>query len=569
MKLGLKKVWKLIQANKHSEFFVSRKQRYTYHQLVQHIKHACTSFDEAGLTIGDRVLISLLDEFQASACFLAAQLDGLVPTIVSSEMAVEQRASIAQSLDARLILDENNPPCTPKRFLKRLRISSISSRAPKLPQLDDNALAYILFTSGTTAAPRGVEVTHKNLFSQLETLIRLFDYAPNSRIFNGTPLAHTDGLVQGPLLAVATGATLLRPGLFQISDLENWLDFLRGETATHMITNPTLLTIILRLAQEDDYFDKTMFKVILSTGGVLTDEVWSNLEDRFGVRVCNVYGMTETVADALYAGAHPEMGAQGTIGRPVDCKARIAGDDVVGELELTGDNIVPGYWCDKARTVKSKTADGWFRTGDIARLRPDGSFVYLGRSKTIINQGAVTIYPEEINEAMMSHPYTLEVFTLGLPHDEFEEIAVSAVVLSQPVDNIDLCEHCNAKLEPLKRPKHIVAVNSFPKSPSGKVDVFQLKKKLQEIIASTAPEAEVDAKGSLHERIVTIAAGVFGVSKSKLGPNTSTITLSEWDSFNHLRLMMEVEEKFDLTLSTKDIVSIHTLSDIVKKLDKA
>lgn len=569
MRPDLTTLWQMIEARGRADFIVAPRKRFSYRALAKQIEHVCGAFDKAGLRAGDRVTIALEDESLASASFLAAMLDGLVPVMLSPDAAAERCAAIAERLEARLVLDDANPPPVPGGFLKRSRSASTVARRPKLPNLDDDALAYVLFTSGTTAEPRGVQVTHKNLFSQLQTLIRLFDYKPGARIFNATPLAHTDGLVQGPLLAAVSGATLVRPGLFEVSDLESWLDFLRSETATHMITNPTLLTILLRMAQEDDYFDPAQFQGIVSTGGILTQEICDGVESRFGVRVWNVYGMTETVSDALYAGDHPEMGARGTIGRPIDCTARIAGGLSEGELELFGDNIVPGYWRDANQTASSRTSDGWFRTGDIVRARPDGSFDFLGRTKTTINQGAVTIHPEEINEALMSHSQVLEVVTVGLPDAEFEEIAISGLVLAQPVDEAELFTHCASRLEPLKRPKRIVALESIPKMPSGKVDVARLKQIVQGAAVATATGKTGHDDTSLGARVLSIAASVFGAAIDDLDLNSSTDTVPGWDSFNHLKLMLEVEEQMGVSLSTKDIISIRTLSDLLEKLDDA
>lgn len=561
-------LWQMIQDQKRSDFLVLPTQRFSYRALSEHIEYACSFFDKANLTTGDRVTITLTDETRACALFLAAMLDGLVPVMLSPEASDERRAAIANKLEAKLVLGDTNAPQVPKGILKRSFSSARDRRPPKLPLLDEDALAYVLFTSGTTAEPRGVEISHKNLFSQLKTLIRLFDYSTSSKILNATPLSHTDGLVQGLLLAAVSGASLLRPGAFDVSRLEDWLDFLRSETATHMVTNPTLLTIVLRMAQEDDYFDRNRFTGIVSTGGVLATEIWDALEARFGVKVWNVYGMTETVADALYAGDHPEMGSRGTIGRPVDCQARVAGGTEMGELELSGDNITNGYWRNDALTSESMTSDGWFRTSDVVRARSDGSFDFLGRLKRTINQGAVKIHPEEIDEALASFPGCLEVATVGLPNADFEEIAVSAVVLSAPATEVDLFKHCDARLEPLRRPKRIVVLDELPKTPSGKTDLRRVGMLLEGQSSDGQVDTQDAAKVPSKVRVLEIAAKVFGASVDELDLNSSTDTVAGWDSFNHLNLMLEVEGQLKVTFATKEIISIRSLADLVAKVDE-
>lgn len=567
MMRGIGDLWARIRSRGKGEFLVSPHYRVTYKHLGRRIQAACAAFDRVGLSQGDRLTIALGDEREASAVFLAALLDGLVPAMLSPLASHERRAAIARVLDARLVVDDETPLAQPegKGLFARLRGSANAGRAPRLPDPGPDDLAYILFTSGTTAAPRGVEVTHKNLFSQFTTLHRLFGYEPGSRIFNATPLSHTDGLVQGPLLAASAGATLLRPGSFEVSKLAAWLDFLRGETATHMIANPTLLSLICQMAPERDYFDPQRFKGILSTGGALPRELWDQVEEAFGVRLWNVYGMTETVADALYAGDHPEMGARGTIGCPVDCEARVAGGSHVGELELKGSNISPGYWRDEDRTAISRTPDGWFRTGDVVERRAeDGAYEFKGRIKLAINQGAVTIYPEEIDEALMSHPDVLQSVTVGLADDDFEETAVAAVVATAQVSSDVLMAYCSDRLEPLKRPKRIVLMDDLPKTGSDKVDLPALRSLLsretpRDAVAQKTPEA--------HSAVLAIAADVFNVPRQALDLESSSDSVAGWDSFNHLRLMMSVEQQLGASLSTKDIIQIRSLRGLVEKVE--
>ena len=559
-------LWQSICAQPRAEFLVNPKERRTYRDLAKRIQTNCAAFDAAGLSAGDRLTIALSDEFEASAVFLAALLDGLVPALLSPHAFEERRASIYRSLDAALEIDDTKPLSMPETngLLERWWSNNSNGRAPRLPDLPDDHLAYVLFTSGTTATPRGVMVTHQNLFSQLATLKRLFSLSTGSRIFNGTPLSHTDGLVQGPLLTAAAGATLLRPGPFEVATLEPYLDFLRSEAATHMIANPTLLAIITRMAPETDYFDQSCFQAIVSTGGALSLDLWEAVEMAFGVRVWNVYGMTESVADALYAGDHPEMGARGTIGLPIDCDARIAGGGENGELELSGANISPGYWRNEARTRETQSADGWFRTGDIVRRTADGSFEYLGRIKTAINQGAVTIHPEEIDEALLAHPTVLEVATVGLPSADFEEIAVAAVVANEPIDPSALHAHCARRLEPLKRPKDIVLFGSIPKTASGKTDRTSLASLLMQQTAISEP---VSATEGTAATVIATAADVFGVFPGALTLESSTETVPGWDSFNHLKLIMAVERQTGVSLSTKDIISIRDLAGLSEKLE--
>jgi long-chain acyl-CoA synthetase len=532
----------------------------SYSALADRIRLACVFFDAHDLQPGNRITISLADEAEASATFFAALLEGYVPVMLSHEAHLDKQNAIAQSVDAALRIDKTNKPETPQMGLGRvLRLGRDRPRAPHCPNIHGGALAYILFTSGSTAKPRGVRITYANLFAQLGTLTRVFYLNSESRLVNSTPISHTDGLVQGPLLAAASGATWLRPGRFEVSRLEPWLDFIRTENATHMIANPTLLSLLLRLAQETDWVDPRHFKMVVCTGGMLTEKLWAAFEQRFGIKVCNVYGMTESVADALFAGDFPEMGAYGTIGRPIDCRARIFGGATEGELELHGANIFDGYWNDLEKTHENFSKGNWFRTGDIVRARSDGSYDFIGRVKSVINQGSVRISPEEIDEALAHHPNVIEIVTLGVPDKDFEEIAVSVAVVSRPTKEVELHKICEDRIEPLKRPKYIFILESIPRTSTGKVDRIALASWLAEHWQFKVAVENDD----LTSRIFTIIADVFGSPPDQINMSSTPNDLPGWDSFNHITLIMEIETAFGINFKTQEIISIRSVQMLV------
>ena len=595
MSNDLRELWLQMERKGRGDFLVGRDGSGSYRQLISIIETCCGIFDGHGLKFGDRVLIIVKDDFTASASFLAALLDGLVPVMLSPESRLARIEAVARSTEASLLISDDAVDCghdCPRHVLNatigggvqagtirklfRRKAPANRVRAPQCPDHASDQLAYILFTSGTTDRPNGVQITYGNLFSHLDTLCRLFEYDAQSRIFNATPLAHTDGLVQGPLLAAWSGAALVRPGPFQISDMEPWLNFIRSGGATHLIGNPTMLTLIERLAEHRDYFDSAGFRGVISTGGILPEPVWKAFETGFGTNVWNVYGMTETVANALYAGTGAAFGAWGSIGRPVDCEARLGnsngqplGDTEAdeGELQLRGANICAGYWRNPERTRKTHLQDGWMRTGDLVRRRADGSFDFLGRLKSVINQGGMAILPDEVDEALLRHPAVLEAVTVGLSDPEFEQIAVSAVVLNVPVSEASLTAHCRGYLEPLKMPKRIIQIETMPHTPSGKVD----RQALGTCLTKRVQEPKVASVGNsgMGERIIEIASGVFHVDRTLLTYASSPESIEGWDSFTHLNLILAVEDALDIRIATPQIAAIRDIGSLVRIVEEA
>lgn len=311
---------------------------------------------------------------------------------------------------------------------------------------------------------------------------------------------------------------------------------------------------------------------------MLRSELWTAFEKRFNCQLYNLYGMTETVANATYAGRHPEMGKSGTIGLPIDCEARIVdpADATTstcgpGELQLRGAHICRGYWRNPGRNQSSFLQGGWFRTGDLVCRDDEGNFEFVGRLKSIINSGGLSIAPEEIDEAVLRHPAVIESVTAGLPHPEFEEIAVSAVVLNQDIapdvhQNIaleQLLAHARQWLEPLKVPKQIMLLDHIPRGEAGKPDLIRLKATLQSSAGQQGSRQQPtqDHRVSIRE-VLELAARVFNLDPASLNAQTSPATLMAWDSFNHLTLVLEAERAFGLTIPTAAIVGIGNLQEL-------
>lgn len=541
-------------------FFMTMDGITTYAQFRSLVGRASSGFDSARLKAGDRVLILLEDEVLASAAFVAALFRGLVPVLLSHESGKHRRDAVRGILEPALVIDNGE-------------LFDAGGESHGINEQDDDQLAYLIFTSGTTGDPSGVEITRGNLFSHLRTLVRLFGFGPDTRLFNPTPLSHTDGLVFGPLMAAAAGGCVIRPGPLNVTELDNWLGMIRTCSATHMVSNPTVLGLIDRASAGADHFGTGAFKGIISSASHLRSEQWERLEKRFGTQIWNLYGLTETVTSALYAGRHPEMGRPGSLGRPIDCEARVAPlkdhhlsgeQNDIGELELRGPHIFRGYWRNPVRTSSTISPDRWMKTGDLVRLGEDGSFEFLGRVKAAINSGGTLIRGEEIDECLLRHPAVLEAVTVGIADEDFEEIAVSAVVLAASMSEADLTRHCRAELERLKVPKRIISVPAIPRGDAGKPNLGAVRDLLRDEMR--APECA--ALDSLEKQVIDLAALIFRTDPGELSPASSAETVEGWDSFTHVNLVLQAEEDFAVRIPGDAIPKIRTLSDLTGIITK-
>jgi acyl-CoA synthetase (AMP-forming)/AMP-acid ligase II/acyl carrier protein len=574
-KLSLDVFWRNLRQGGDAPFIVSDEGNTTYATFCQAVAGAMSAYRKSSMSAGDRVVISVAKEVEGCAAFVAAIIAGHVPVIVSADAARPRFDAICRAVEpACLVMPAGGArPDWTCPVIDSATFSQHAADGGEIapPAGDPSALAYILFTSGTTAEPSGVEITLANLLAHLETIRRLFGFGPSTRVFNPVPISHTDGIVLGPLLAMATGGSVIRPGPFDVSDVETWLGGIRRHGATHMVTNPTVLSLIERLGAHNDYFGETGFKGIVSSASQLSKERWERFERRFGTELWNLYGLTETVTTALYAGRHPEMGSLGTIGRPIDCEARLGDSAGVplpedatpeGEIQLRGDHIFRGYWRNPVRTQQTFTPDGWMRTGDLARRHADGSYEFLGRLKAAINSGGTLIRGEEIDEALLRHPSVVEAVTVGLKDADFEEIAVSAVVLSRAVGEAALTEHCRNELEALKVPKRIFAVDAIPRGPSGKPRLAEVRAMLED--RAQAPSAVTSSSPStVEDEVMDLAAIVFRAERARLSMASSPETVSGWDSFTHINLILQAEADFGLRIPNRFVKSVRTLGDLV------
>lgn len=572
----------------------------TYSQLWAQVRQILGYLDGNALSPSERFLIVTRSDRHAIELFLAGLLDGHCPALLPAETPEARLEAIVRKLrpnrifidaDLKLALpwlkDWNTlaigtAPANPSGALGRLlreRSAAAASypavvkqsqpRDPRPPS-DPESMAFIAFTSGTTAAPKGVVASHRNLFDHLGTLIRRFGYDSHSRLLNNMVLSHNDGLVQGPLLALACGGALLRSRPLDARNIGKLFDDVYALKATHFITVPTVLAIGASRAEHDDYFSGAEFRHLISVAAKLDPGVWRKAEARFNTRISNIYGLTETIAGGLYCGPEDASHEIGTVGMPDDMDAIIVNEQgaevaagVVGELWLRGTNVVAGYWEDPEATAALRVGE-WLRTGDLARLRSDGKFEICGRLKSLVVSGGFSVHPDEVDEVLMSHDDVAEAASLGIPHAEWGEVLVSVVVASPATDASRLAEFCRARLEPKKVPSRILIVDKLPRGRSGKVDRHELAELVSRELSETQGMASA---GSVASTLSDLAASVFNIPAAGIGMQDGPDTIEGWDSLNHLQLVSAVERSFGIELGMAEVMRVQTLGDLLDVIE--
>jgi long-chain acyl-CoA synthetase len=338
----------------------------------------------------------------------------------------------------------------------------------------DEDTAVILYTSGTTGHPKGAELTHGNLISNTQVSRADIVLArPDDVIFGGLPLFHVFGQTVALNVAVAAGACLT---LLPRFDAGHALRIIAEHRVTVFEGVPTMYVALLHAPDRADY-DTSSLRMCISGGAALPVEVLRGFEEAFRVPVLEGYGLSETSPVASFN--HPGREQKpGSIGTPIrDVQMRVVdgeGHEVppgdVGEIAIRGPNVMKGYWHRPEATAEA-VRDGWFHTGDMARVDSDGYFYIVDRKKDMIIRGGYNVYPREIEEVLYEHPAVAEAAVIGLPHPALGEEVAAAVALKPgaAVTAEELRDYVKGQVAAYKYPRHVWFVDVLPKGPTGKI----------------------------------------------------------------------------------------------------
>ncbi len=348
------------------------------------------------------------------------------------------------------------------------------SPAPDVVERAPDDTAVLLYTSGTTGKPKGAELTHSNLGSNVATCVALFDGGPGDVIFGGLPLFHSFGQTCGLNSAVACGATLTMIPRFEPHKA---LEVLQRDKVTIMQGVPTMYVALLQDPAHKDY-DVSTLRLAVSGGASLPVEVLRGFEKEFGVILLEGYGLSETSPVASFNHADRERKA-GSIGTPVrDVEMRLidadwndTADGEIGEIAIKGPNVMKGYWNRPDATTEA-IKDSWFRTGDLAKRDEDGYYFIVDRAKDMIIRGGYNVYPREVEEVLYEHPAVAEAAVVGVPDAEYGEEIGAAITLKAGASATaaEIQEFVKERIAAYKYPRIVWFLDEgLPKGPTGKI----------------------------------------------------------------------------------------------------
>lgn len=336
---------------------------------------------------------------------------------------------------------------------------------------NEDDLAAILYTSGTTGRSKGAMLSHGNLAANIRVLHEVWRWQPGDVLLHALPLFHIHGLFVAAHGALMNGSKMIFLPKFDA-----------GAVIRHLPRCTVFMgvpTYYVRLLNETS-FDKTVcrhIRLFVSGSAPLLTETFDDVAARTGHTILERYGMSETAM--LTSNPYDGMRKAGTVGpalpgvsvRVVNQEGRPCAVGDIGDIQVKGPNVFSGYWQMPEKTAEEFTADAYFKTGDVGRFDSDAYLSIVGRSKDLIISGGYNVYPKEIESVIDDLPGVLESAVIGIAHPDFGE-AVTAVVVPRDgaaVSETAIIAALKEKIANFKVPKRVHVVDELPRNTMGKV----------------------------------------------------------------------------------------------------
>jgi acyl-CoA synthetase (AMP-forming)/AMP-acid ligase II len=479
----------------------------SYGALRSQVKETLVELNKLGVGRNDAVAIVLPNGPEMAVAFIAIASAATTAPLNPGYTAQEFEFYL-QDLDSKLLVvqDGMETPATgaaerlgipvarlsfnPEQPAGTFTLRGAAGQAREPGPAQGSDVALVLHTSGTTARPKIVPLSHDNVCASAHNIASTLALQAQDHCLNVMPLFHIHGLIAAVLGSLDAGALVTCTPGFNALKFFGWLETANPSWYTAV---PTMHQAILsRAGRNEAIIEQTKLRFIRSSSASLPPPVMEQLEATFKAPVIESYGMTEAAhqmaSNPLPPGAR-KPGSVGLAAGPeigiMDNEGRLLEAGEIGEIVVRGSNITPGYQSNPQANNKAFT-NGWFRTGDQGVMDDEGYLRLTDRLKEIINRGGEKISPREVDEALMRHPAVDQAVTFAVPHSKLGEDIAAAVVLKEgaSADAQEIRAFVSERLANMKVPRKILLLDEIPKGATGKLQRIGLAKKLG--LANTA-----------------------------------------------------------------------------------
>jgi fatty-acyl-CoA synthase len=494
--------------------FIFRDRSLTFAELQDRVQRLAAALAGRGVGRGDRVGILMVNRPEFVEALLAAQTLGATAVPINFRLKPDEVAyQLGHSRARALLCDEQTVAAATVAddaterdaadgmarivvgeatgaFESYAAVLAQSDSAPPAgPGPDDEDIAFLMYTSGTTGRPKGAMLSHQNLVANTLNWIHELTASGDDRWLAGLPLFHIGG-VNGILPFLALGTT-------SVIEPSSGFDPARS------------IDLLIRHSVSMCYFVPTQWQAICESpeaerlrGGPLRAALWGASDSPRetlglmseilpGVDIVSTFGQTEMSSNTTMLKGPDAVRKMGSVGRPIwNVETRIVDEDgadvprgAVGEIVYRGPTVMHGY-LDAPEATAEAFAGGWFHSGDLVREDEEGYLYVIGRKKDMIISGGENVYPAEVERVLLDHPRVAQVAVIGIPHPRWVETPLAVVVLEEgpELEGSALIEHCASRLAGFKKPTAVWFVDELPRNAGGKV----LKRDLRERYGSPA-----------------------------------------------------------------------------------
>jgi len=458
------------------EAVVTPATRVSYEELFREAKSAAGAMQAMGLERGDHVGVLMGNDEKWLALFYGAALIGAVTVPVNTRFKAAEVEYCVKQADCKALF---YVPRFMKQdfasFVQGLEILKVDVSAG-LPQgqlrpvdVSPDEVLLIQFTSGTTAYPKGVMLTHDMMLRDAWAAGTRVGIRPEDRYFNCRPFFHVAGSTLSALMSLVAGATLVTLPAFEAGPA---LEMMERERCTLVSGNDTIFQMLM--GHED--FPKR--KLSLRGGWAAAGpQTMRRIIDVLGAKqICAAYGLSEASPNVVMSDWREpeELRVQGLPLPLPGVEVRIN----EGEIQVRGWNVMKGYYNNSEATAKAFTEDGWLRTGDLGELTPDGRLRMVGRLKDVFRVGGENVAPAEVEEVLLAHPAVETAQVIGVPDARLGEVPCAYVTLKSKANELELIEWCKTRMAGFRVPRYLRIVEDFEAigmTASGKVQKAKLR----------------------------------------------------------------------------------------------
>lgn len=486
------------------EVIVYGDRRMTNRELDARANALAQAFLEMGIRRGDRVALLLYNCPEFLETVFALNKIGAVFLPLNYRLAPAELEYIIGNAEARSLVTEPEfregmdkvvgaLPALERKVLvggeatggwlayEELIERHLGARVPDADVGEDD-LQRLMYTSGTTSRPKGVQITYGNLWWKNIGLIIEFGITNADKTIIGGPLYHVGGLDLPADATLWVGGSVVVLRKFDAVEL---LRTIEKEHPTNVWLAPSMVNMVLQVPDLESY-DTRSIRFIINGGEKMPVPLIERLLGAFpNAWFSDAYGLTETVSGDTFLDREHVISKIGSVGKPmIHLDVRVVdldGADVppnqIGEILLRGPKVFKGYWRDPEATAQA-IRDGWFYTGDMGRIDEDGYLFIEDRKKDMIVSGGENIASPEVERVLYGHPAVLEAAVIGMTDPRWGEVPRAFVVLKagQTATTQELIDFCAERLAKFKVPKAVEFIEALPRNPSGKVLKRELRK---------------------------------------------------------------------------------------------